>query len=69
MDPESGTNATLNVGITGDRIEAVWDEPLTGARVIDASGLVVAPGFVDLHQHGQTDETYRFMAHDGVTTG
>ncbi|MYH49381.1 MAG: amidohydrolase family protein [Gammaproteobacteria bacterium] len=69
MDPESGTDATLNVAITGDRIEAISEQPLTGTRVIDASGLVVAPGFVDLHQHGQTDETYRFMAHDGVTTG
>ncbi len=69
MDPESGTDAILDVGITGDRIEAVSEGPLAGARIIDASGLVVAPGFVDLHQHGQSDETYRFMAHDGVTTG
>ena len=69
MDPESGTDAVLDVGIRGDRIEALSEEPLAGERVIDASGLVVAPGFVDLHQHGQSDETYRFMAHDGVTTG
>ena len=69
MDPESGTDAILDVGITGGRIEAVSEGPLAGARIIDASGLVVAPGFVDLHQHGQSDETYRFMAHDGVTTG
>ena len=69
MDPESGTDAILNVGITGDRIEAISEGPLAGTRIIDASGLVVAPGFVDLHQHGQSDETYRFMAHDGVTTG
>ena len=69
MDPESGTDAVLDVGITGDRVEAISERPLVGARVIDASGLVVAPGFVDLHQHGQSDETYRFMAQDGVTTG
>jgi N-acyl-D-aspartate/D-glutamate deacylase len=36
--------------------------------VIDAKGLVVAPGFIDLHSHGQTDENYRFKAMDGVTT-
>ncbi len=69
MDPESGTDAVLDIGIVGGRIEAISAEPLSGTRVIDVSGLVVAPGFVDLHQHGQTDETYRFMAHDGVTTG
>ncbi|MBD2847999.1 amidohydrolase family protein [Paenibacillus sp. IB182496] len=37
----------MNVGISGDTIEVVTSQPLQGERVIDASGLVVAPGFVD----------------------
>ena len=34
----------------------------------DVRGLVVAPGFIDLHAHGQTNEANEFQAHDGVTT-
>lgn len=36
--------------------------------MIDAHGLVVSPGFIDLHQHGQNEENNRFKAMDGVTT-
>ena len=53
-----GTGAqayTGDVGITGDRIAAVGDlTSATATRVIDASGLVVAPGFIDLHTHSDT---------------
>lgn len=41
---------------------------MDGRTRIDASGLVVAPGFIDLHRHGQDDENYRHAALDGVTT-
>ena len=68
MDPESGLDAIRNVGVREGRIEVITEEPLEGARVIDAAGLVVAPGFVDLHEHGQTEEAYRLMVRDGVTT-
>ena len=53
MDPETGLDAVRNVGIRGGTIAQVSTEPLSGRRVIHAAGLVVAPGFIDLHQHGQ----------------
>jgi N-acyl-D-aspartate/D-glutamate deacylase len=68
MDPETGTDAVRNIGIRNGRIVRVTAEPLQGARVLEARGLVVAPGFIDLHSHGQDDENYRLKAQDGVTT-
>ena len=59
MDPASGLDAVRNVGIRGGRIAAISDAPLTGTRVIDAANHVVAPGFIDLHEHGQQEESYR----------
>ena len=53
MDPESGTDRVTNIGIVGGRIVALSDSELSGAEVVDARGLVVAPGFIDLHAHGQ----------------
>lgn len=68
MDPASGLDAIRHVGITGGRVAAVSETPLRGRRVIDAANHVVAPGFVDLHQHGQQEESYRMMVRDGVTS-
>ena len=67
MDPESGTDAVLNVGIREGRIVALTADPLEGAETLDVEGLVVAPGFVDLHAHGQDEVSARLMALDGVT--
>ena len=69
MDPESGLDAIRNVGIVDGRVDAISVEPLEGARHVQAAGLVVAPGFVDLHRHGQNEEAYRLQVQDGVTTG
>jgi N-acyl-D-aspartate/D-glutamate deacylase len=68
LDPESGLDAVRTIGIRGGRIAAITTAALTGRKVIDARGLVVSPGFIDLHSHGQDDENYRLMAMDGVTT-
>lgn len=68
MDPESNLDGMRHVGIRGQRIAAISSSPLRGKNVIEAKGLVIAPGFIDLHSHGQTDENYRFKAMDGVTT-
>jgi dihydroorotase len=68
IDPASKTDATRFIGINGGTIAAVSPSPLAGKTTIDARGLVVSPGFIDLHSHGQTDENYRFKARDGVTT-
>jgi len=68
MDPESGLDAVRNVGISGGKIRAISANPLAGKTTMDARGLVVAPGFIDLHEHGQEPRNYQFQAHDGVTT-
>jgi dihydroorotase len=68
IDPESGFDRVANVGIVGDRIEAISERPLTGARSIDATALVVAPGFIELHTHGEDSLNYQYRAMDGITT-
>jgi N-acyl-D-aspartate/D-glutamate deacylase len=68
LDPESGLDAVRNVGINAGKVARVSSEPLRGKKVIAAAGLVVAPGFIDLHQHGQDIDSQRVKAFDGVTT-
>ena len=68
MDPETGLDAVRNVGILDGKIVRISSEALNGARVLQASGLVVAPGFIDLHQHAQELASQRVKALDGVTT-
>ena len=68
MDPETGLDVVSNVGIRGERIVEISSEPLSGDEVVDVRGLAVAPGFIDLHAHGQTNEANEYQAHDGVTT-
>lgn len=68
MDPESELDAVRNVGVKDGRIAALTSDAIHGRETIDARNMVLAPGFIDLHSHGQDDENYRFKAMDGVTT-
>ena len=68
IDPESELDAIRHVGIAGGNIVAVDRGPLRGAEVVDVSGLVVAPGFINLHSHAWTPLGQHFQAQDGVTT-
>ena len=68
IDPETKLDVVRDIGIDGGKIAAVSETPLHGREVIDAHGLVVSAGFIDIHQHGQTPENYAFKARDGVTT-
>ena len=68
VDPASGRDKALNVGIKSGRIAAISDRDLAGEQVLDATGQVVAAGFIDLHAHGQQLPAAWVQAHDGVTT-
>jgi len=68
MDPETGLDAVRNVGIRDGKIVRITQETLSGRRVVSAAGLVVAPGFIDLHEHAQDLASQRVKAMDGVTT-
>ena len=72
MDPESGLDAIRNVGIRDGRIAVISESALKGDQQIDAAGLVVAPGFIDLHAHlldpAGSEEILALRAQDGVTS-
>ena len=68
IDPETGRDETADVAVADGRIVAVGRDLGPAARAIDAGGLVVAPGFIDLHAHGQSLPADRMQAFDGVTT-
>ena len=68
IDPETYLDGTFNVGINGGQIAAVSDQPLSGKQELDVSGMIVSPGFIDLHSHAVNIASNRIQAFDGVTS-
>ena len=68
MDPESNLDVISNVGIRDGKIEIITENTLVGDREIDVTGQVVSPGFIDLHTHGDEEESYIASLRDGVTS-
>jgi cytosine/adenosine deaminase-related metal-dependent hydrolase len=68
MDPETNYDAVANVGIKDGKIAKITSKQIKGKETIDAKGLVVAPGFIDGHQHCIEPYQYRLMLRDGRTT-
>jgi len=68
IDPETRLDAKRNIGIIDNRIVEISSETLEGKEIIDVTGLVVSPGFIDLHVHGRGNREQEYQVHDGVTT-
>ncbi len=68
IDPETLFDDIANVGIRDGRIVEISEDPLTGAETVDATGQIVAPGFIDTHFHFQMPVGYSLGLRDGLTS-
>ena len=69
IDPETMLDATRNVGIRDGRIAVITNKKISGKETIDATGLVVAPGFIDTQFHGIDPFATKMALRDGMTSG
>lgn len=71
IDPDTGFDRVAHVGIDGDTITTIdvdTDRELEARNRIDARGLVVAPGFIDILSYEPNDYGIWYKVADGVTT-
>ncbi len=71
IDPLTDLDEVLNIGIENDKISVLTREELRANRTLDASGLVVSPGFIDMHTHDEERDdssTQECLLRQGVTT-
>jgi N-acyl-D-aspartate/D-glutamate deacylase len=68
MDPDTGYDEVANVGILGERIALISTDALTGKSTVDATGKVVAPGFIDVLSYEPNSYGVWYKLGDGVTT-
>jgi N-acyl-D-glutamate deacylase len=68
MDPETNFDGVRNVGIKDGKIVAITADAIKGKETINAKGHVVAPGFIEGHQHATDPFSRKVNLRDGLTT-
>ena len=68
MDPETNFDGVRNVGVKDGKIVIITEGEISGKETIDASGHVVAPGFIEGHQHATDPFSRKVNLRDGLTT-
>ena len=71
-DGTGGKSIKANIGVKEGKIVEISNATYDAKNVLDATGLIVSPGFVDLHTHSDFTLTANGRAesqvHQGVTT-
>jgi cytosine/adenosine deaminase-related metal-dependent hydrolase len=68
IDPESGLDGVRDVAVADGRVAEIGSGLPPARAEVDAAGLVVTAGFIDLHSHAGSVPGLRVQARDGVTT-